>query len=174
MKNRIVMLGIVVLASALVAGCKGKASNPLTVEQLADLMEFHAWTLPIPQSQQPVKKVRLVIVRHDGSEVPRFEIGDLRSASCTPCPFIQLGLRVEEGVFAGQFYLRDSKGQFESSRISFKDEFASPAGQGESGKSVGWVTTGATPIWNGNRAQLASEWKMGEKRDSILYLELVK
>src|SRR5438309_1776579 len=144
MKNRIVVLAFVIMASALVAGCKEKASNRLTVEQLADLMDFHAWTLPIPHSQQPVKKVRLVIVRYDGSEIPRFEIGDLRSASCTPCPFIQLGLRVEEGVFKGQLYLRDSKGQFKGSRISFKDEFASPASQGESGKSVGWLTTGAT------------------------------
>ena len=72
MKNRIVVLAFAVIVSALVAGCGEKASklsteSRLTATQLAELMDFHVWNVPIPQSLQPVKRARLVIVKADGT-----------------------------------------------------------------------------------------------------------
>jgi len=164
MKNRIVAFAFVVIAFALVEGCGNKTSklsneSRVTAAELAELMDFHAWNLPIPQSQPPVKGLRLVIIRHDGTVVPKFETKDLSSARCAPCTFILLGLRVEAGAFKGHFDVRDSKG--------VGDEFA------DFKDNVGWAISGTT-VWNGNRAQLASHYQLGEKQDSILAIELVK
>src|SRR5882762_6037708 len=111
MKNRIVAFAFVVIAFALVEACRERTSDQsaeshLTPAQLAELMDFHAWNVPIPESQQPVKGIRLVVVRHDGTVVPKFETKDLRSAPS----FILLGFRIEEGAFKGHFHVRDSKG----------------------------------------------------------------
>jgi len=168
MKKFILLLSLGLIVSALGEGCGGKESNEhrLSVEQLAELIDFHAWKVPIPESLQPVKKARLVVVRHDGTVVPKFESGDLSSAPCAPCAFILLGFRVEGGVFKGHFHIRDSKGAGMGWPLNFKDEFADS-------KNLGWAITGTT-VWNGNRAQLASAYKPGEKQDSILAIELVK
>jgi hypothetical protein len=159
----------IVIGSVLLTGCGEKTSNPnrLTVEQLAQLMDFHAWNLPIPQSLQPVKQARLLIVRPDGTEALKWQFGELPSGTS-----IYLGFRIEEGVFKGRFHIRDAKGHDEGSLINFKeDEFTTT---GPNGGGFGFVTTGEVPEWKGNRAQLGSSTKIGDKADSIFLLELVK
>jgi hypothetical protein len=169
MKNFVAVLALlIVVGSVLLASSGGKTSNEnrLAVEQLAQLMDFHAWSLPIPQSLQPVKKARLLIVRPDGTEALKWQAGELGAGTS-----ILLGFRVEEGVFKGRFHIRDSKGHDAGSAIQFKeDEFTNI----RNGGSFGFVTTGEAPAWEGNRAQLGSSTKVGERRDSIFVLELVK
>jgi hypothetical protein len=170
MKTFVAVLALVgVIGSVLLASSGGKtpSDNRLTVEQLAQLMDFHAWSFPIPPSLQPAKKVRLLIIRPDGTEALKWQTGELGSGTS-----IYLGFRVEEGVFKGRFHIRDSKGQDEGRLFKFKDdEFTNI---GTNGGSVGFVTTGEAPEWKGNRAQLGSSVKIGEKGDSIFVLELVK
>jgi hypothetical protein len=109
---------VIVIGSVLLASSGGKTSNEnrLSVEQLAQLMDFHAWSLPIPQSLQPVKKARLLIVRPDGTEALKWQAGELGSGTS-----ILLGFRVEEGVFKGRLHIRDSKGHDEGWLIKFKE-----------------------------------------------------
>jgi hypothetical protein len=170
MKNFVAVLAsVIVIGSVLFASSGGKTfkENRLTVEELAQLMDFHGWSLPIPQSLQPVKKARLLIVRPDGTEALKWQAGELGSGTS-----ILLGFRVEEGVFKGRLHIRDAKGHDEGWLIRFKeDEFTNI---GANGGSFGFVTTGEAPVWKGNRAQLGSSTKIGEKGDSIFVLELMK
>src|SRR3954468_2749483 len=82
----VIVIGSVLLASS---GGKTPSDNRLTVEQLAQLMDFHAWSFPIPPSLQPAKKVRLLIIRPDGTEALKWQAGELGSGTS-----IYLGFRV--------------------------------------------------------------------------------
>jgi hypothetical protein len=161
----VIVIGSVLLASS---GAKTSNENRLTVEQLAELMEFHAWNLPIPRSLQPMKQARLLFVRSDGTETLKFEAGNHVDSATS----IYLGFQREEGLFKGGFHIHGPKGQDKGWRLEFKDNgfrnFGTNAG------SVSFVTTGEAPVWRGNRAELCSTYKHGGDRDTSLVLELVK
>jgi hypothetical protein len=137
------------------------AGSQLTASDLSRLMDFHAWKVPVPQSQQPFKSIQLVIIKPDGTEVMKFSTGN--NLGSEPCSFILLGFRVEQETFTGHFNTQDSKGGGTGWNLNFADKFADswPA----------WVIE--SPVWNGNRAELASATK-GDMSSSILAIELVK
>ncbi|EEF61967.1 hypothetical protein [Pedosphaera parvula] len=172
MKNLILVFSFVVIASAFVTGCEQKTSNSsaaggqLTAADLAQLMDFHAWNVPIPQSQQPFKSIRLVIIKRDGTIVTKlFDTGSALDSE-QPCTSIFLGFRVERGTFTGHLNTRDSKGGGIGWGLNFTDAFAD--------SSPGWGTSG-TAIWNGNHAELGLATKRGEMvYDNFLAIELVK
>ena len=154
----------------LVAGCGAKPSkpsaadpgSPLSASELARLTDFHAWKVRIPQTQEPVKDIRLVIVKRDGTVLPKFHTGTNLGESCSS---ILLGFRVEGDTFAGHFFTQDCKGGGIGWNLSFADVF------GQSNPA--WVAPG-TALWNGNRAQLAEAMKEGDMCGSILAIELLK
>jgi hypothetical protein len=117
----------------------------------------------IPQSQQPVKRVRLVIVKRDGTTIPKFDTGD--NLGPESCSSILLGFRVERGAFTGHLNIRDSKGGGQGWGLGFSDGFADA--------NTHWTTPG-TLVWNGNRARLAFIANGGELDGNVLALELVK
>jgi len=167
MKNRIVAFAVAVIASTLVEGCGNKTSklsneSRLTAAELAELMDCHAWNVPIPQSLQPVKRVRLVIVKADGTVVPKFDT--MTSTLPEACSFFVVGFRVEGGAFKGHFNARDSKGGGMGWPLQFKDAFAD--------SNPGWVI--GEPSWKGNRAELAEVSTMSVAHESILAIELLK
>jgi len=171
MKNHIPVLALIAIASALVAGCGEQPSSSsaanrggqLTASDLAQLMDFHAWNVPIPEAQQPIKSIRLVVVKRDGTIVSKFDTGN--NLGSVPCASILLGFSVERGTFTGHFNTRDSKGGGTGWSRSFTHTFAD--------SDPAWAVAGSA-VWNGNRAELASATKKGEMYDSILALELVK
>ena len=126
------------------------------------LMDFHAWKVSIPQSQQPFRNIRLVIVKPDGTIVPKFSTAN--QPGYLSCSSIVLGFRVEGGTFSGHFNIRDTKGGGQGYNLSFTDAFTD--------SDPAWVME--SPVWNGNRAQLASATKSGEMKESILALELLR
>jgi hypothetical protein len=166
-----VILGV--FAFAFAAGCGNKPAipstenraSPLTASDLAQLMDFHAWSVPIPQARQQITAVRLVVVTRDGTFVAKlFETGHF--ARSEPFSSILLGLRLDGGSFTGHLMLRDAKGGSFGWNVNFADPFA--------GLNVGWVTAG-TAEWSGNRAYLGSATSRSEPNyDRIVVLELVK
>ena len=173
MKHINKVLASVVIVSVLVAGCGDSSSHSspeasgiqLTAADLAVLTDFHAWSVRIPQAQQPVKRVRLVIVKRDGTTIPRFDTGD--NLGPEACSSILLGFRAERGAFTGHLNIRNSKGGGQGWGLSFSDGFADA--------NTHWTTPG-TLVWNGNRARLAfiANGDGGESDGSLLALELVK
>jgi hypothetical protein len=165
MKPIITLVASVITVSVLVAGCgeKKPSGGELTAADLAMLTDFHAWNVAIPESQQPVKSIRLVIVKRDGTAITKFDTGE--NLGPEPCSSIVLGFRVEGDTFTGHFNIRDSKGGGSGWILSFKDAFTDAA--------PGWVTAG-TAVWNGNRAQLAYVANNGEMNGTYLAIELVK
>ncbi len=171
MKNLVPILAFGLTCSALVSGCGERPSSlsaegrggELTASDLALLTDFHAWKVPIPQSQQPVKRIRLVIVKRDGTIIPKFDTGaNLGRESCSS---ILLGFRVEGGTFTGQFRVRDPKGGGQGWGLNFTDAFAD--------SDPHWTLPGAA-VWNGNRARLGFASKEGEMNKSELAVELLK
>ncbi len=166
-----VILGV--FASAFAVGCGKKPANPstenraspLTASDLAQLMDFHAWSVPIPQAQRPITGVRIVVVKRDGTVVANlFETS--HSERREPFSAILLALHLERGSFTGQLMLRDAKGGGLGWSVSFADPFA--------GFNVGWGTSG-TAEWRGNRAELGSATSRSDRNyDNIMVLELVK
>ena len=165
------MLVSALVASALMAGCGERAStaasddsgDDLSAADLAQLMDFHAWNIPIPQSQQPVKKFRLVFVKSDGTVVPGFETGE--NLGALPCTSVLLGFRISGGTVEGHFNTRDSNGGGTGWKLSFAEPFAD--------SNVGWGTAG-TAEWSGDRATLATVMNTNGAPGGILALELVK
>src|SRR5271166_3496384 len=90
-----------------------KVEDELTASDLARLMDFHAWTLRIPEMLQPVNSIRIVITKHDGTLLEEvFSTGDnLRPGKTFPEPYfsILLGFRVERETFTGHLFVRNSK-----------------------------------------------------------------
>jgi hypothetical protein len=171
MKQVITVLVSVVIVSVVAAGCGEERSHSsaeatgsqLTASDLALLTDYHAWSARIPQSQQPVKRVRLVIVKPDGTIIPKFDTGD--NLGPESCASILLGFRVEHGAFTGHIHIRDSKGGGQGWGLSFSDPFAGP--------NTHWTLPG-TLVWNGNRARLAFLVNNGESNGNDLALELLK
>jgi hypothetical protein len=166
MKPIIMLFASVVIVCVLVAGCGEKKPHggELTAADLALLTDFHAWNVAIPESQQPVKSIRLVIVKRDGTAITKFDTGE--NLGPEPCSWVVLGFRVDGDTFTGQFNIRDSKGGGAGWILNFKDAYAESA--------PGWVTAG-TSVWNGNRAQLGSAGNVkSEMNGAYLAIELVK
>ena len=171
MKPITMVLVSVVIVSVLAAGCGEKrspssadaAESQLTASDLALLTDFHAWSARIPQSQQPVKRIRLVMVKRDGTTLQKFDTGDLLGFESWAS--ILLGFRVERGTFTGHLTVRDSKGGGQGWGLSFADAFADA--------NPGWTLPG-TLVWNGNRARLAFVANNGEMNGDVLAIELVK
>jgi hypothetical protein len=170
MKNIILLSAVGFLASAFLTGCgekpsaSSKAASKLTASDLATLMDFHAWNVPIPpQSQQAIKKIRLLIVQPDGTTIQKFTTANADSISCSS---IFLGFRVQDGKFSGHFNMRDTNGGGEGYNLNFMHTFTN--------SDLAWAWAGETPPWNGNRAILAQAVDRDGREDSSLAIELVK
>lgn len=178
MKNIIMVLGLVTSLSALLTGCGAKPSKSqgadsashLSAAELARLLDFHAWKIPVPQSLQPSSGIRLVFVKSDGTTVKACGFGT--TAPPQPWSNILVGLRLERGVFIGTLEARDSKGGASTWPFSFTNIISSD-------RPRSWVLGSA--LWKGNRAELADFWesaRSGGGRDetnfSVLAVELVK
>ena len=171
MKSQVRGILLIICGCALIGGC-GKppaareqaAGRQLTASDLAQLMDFHAWKIPVPPSLAPIKQVRLVTIKSDGTVIPKFEtsitVGGLA------CSSILLGFRTEHGAFVGHLALRDPQGGGRWWNVNFTDPFADafPA----------WASSGAIPQWHGNRIQLAVTTRNGDPMPSALELELVR
>jgi hypothetical protein len=158
-------------AFTFIAGCgkqpakRGEtAGDQLTASELAQMMDFHAWKILVPSSQQPFKQVRLVIVKSDGAAIPKFQTS-IYSAGIA-CSSILLGFRTEQSVFAGHLYLRDSQGGGQGWDVNFTDSFADsfPA----------WTIGEVSPEWKDNRVRLAVTTRNGDTMPEALEMELVK
>ena len=168
MKNIIMSLAAVAIVSALVAGCGVKSPGTsteesgcqLTASELSMLMDFHAWKVRVPQSEQPFKRIRIVVVKPDGTVDQKFTTLD--NLGPEPCSTILLGFRVEHGAFTGHFNTLDSKGGGLGWGLNFTDAFAD--------SRPAW---GEGLVWDHNRAKLAFSTS-GEMHDSFLAIELVK
>lgn len=167
--------GFLLLISALISGCGEKMSNSnggdgsrLTAADLARLTDFHAWNVSIPEAQQPVKAIRLVVYNRGESTVTQeFSTGDNLGTNCIS---FLLGLRAEHGRLTGQLLTKNSN----TSGINgagWPLDFANPFEHPDPGTSVGWTVPG-TLIWNGNRADFATCSQ--SNRFSALAVELEK
>ena len=161
----------VIIACALVTGCEKKPSIPtaedtrdqLTASDLARLTDFHVWKGRIPEAEQPVKSIRLVIVKQDGSLVAKlFDTGN--NLGREPCTSVLVGFKIEQGAFNGHLLTSNGKGGGAGWNINFTNAFAS--------SFAAWSVPGVL-LWNSNRAVLG---RTGQDDDfnSILILELVK
>jgi hypothetical protein len=140
----------------------------LSANDLAFLQDFHAWTLPVPESQQPLKRIKLVLVGPDGTSVPLFA-----TAYSTPAPAwtdLLLGFRYESGRFVGRFHGLSPKGGGVTYDLSFTNASTKHPRS----------STMTRTFWNSNRAELATFWNSTHtaRTDSddyaTLALELLK
>jgi hypothetical protein len=174
MKPIIPILTSVLVIGALALGCGPKpkttlaegAGAELTPEDLANLQDFHAWKLLVPSSQQPFKRVNLVLVEADGSSAQLF--GTAYSDSAPGWTNVLLGFRYEGGAFVGRL---EGRGPKLGTTYSFNFTNAATVNpRSWSGRSR----------FDGNRAQLATFWisdeaaKRGGNEYSTLAVELLK
>jgi hypothetical protein len=138
----------------------------LSANELANLQDFHAWKLAIPKSQQPLSRVKLVLLRGDGTSVQLF--GTAYSDTAPAWTNILLGFRFEGGRFSGRLHGRSSK-MGETYSFSFTNT------------STEHVRSWSGPtLWNGAHAELATFWiseeaaKRGGNDYITLAVELVK
>lgn len=165
------MFNCVIIACALVAGCEKTPSitNPedtgdqLTASDLARLMDLHAWKGRIPETERPVKNIRLLIVKQDGSLVAKlFDTGN--NLGNEPCTSVLVGFKVEQGAINGYLLTSNTKGGGSGWNLNFTNAFAN--------SYTAWTRPG-TLLWNGNRAELGQSGQ-DDDFNSILVLELVK
>jgi hypothetical protein len=162
--NKIWVLASVLIVSALVAGCGAKRSNPsaadsatrLSADELARLLDFHAWKTGIPQTQQPSKGVRLVLVKPDGTAVWVFSSGTTDPPELWSSMLV--GLRFERGAFSGTLEAYGSN----RVRTSWNLSFAHPL----AGSIRSWY--GGHDRWESNRFRLATVWSSGVTNDFAL------
>jgi hypothetical protein len=170
MKSSIPMLGLTVIMSVLITGCGEKmpkstgedVGSQLTASDLALLTDFHAWKASIPEAQQPIKAIQLMILNlRNGTVITNFSTGGNLETNCSS---FLLGIRIEQGRFTGHLLTRTPEGGGLGWAVNFTDKLADsyPA----------WSTPG-TIAWNGNRAELAKSTK-SNIFDSVLVIELVK
>jgi hypothetical protein len=143
-------------------------ATELSANELALLQDFHAWKLPVQQSQQPLKRVTLVLARADGTSVQLFG-----TAYTDPAPAwtnIILGFQYESGRFIGRLEGRGPKmGQGQTYSLNLTNA-STEHPRSWAGRSR----------WNGNRAELGTFWisEAAAKSDgndySTLAIELVK
>lgn len=151
--------GFLLLISTLISGCGENTSNSnggdgseLTAADLAKLTDFHAWRVSIPQTQQPVKAIRLIVFNRGESTVTQeFSTGENLGTNCTS---FLLGLRAEHGRLTGQLLTKNSNTSGING-LGWPLDFADPFQHPDAGTSVGWTVPG-TLIWNGNRADFAT------------------
>lgn len=174
MKHIIPTLASVLAVGAFAIGCGPSprvtlaedAGAELTADDLAYLQDFHAWKLFVPSSQQPLKRIKLVLVGADGTSVQLF--GTAYSDPAPAWTNILLGFRHEGGAFAGRLQGRGPK---LGETYSFNFTNAAPV------HPRSWA---GRSRFNGNRAELATFWNSEEaaKSDgndySTLVVELVK
>jgi hypothetical protein len=174
MKRIIPTLASVLAIGALALGCGPNPKTPLaegtgaefTPEDLANLQDFHAWKLLVPSSQQPFKRITLVLVEADGSSAQLF--GTASSDTPTGWTNVLLGFRYEGGVFAGRLVGRGPK-----LGTTYSVNFTNAA-------TVNPRSWSGRSRFDGNRAELATFWKSDEAAQrggneySILAVELVK
>jgi hypothetical protein len=174
MKHIIPTLALVLAVGAFAIGCGPSpkatltedAGPELTATDLADLQDFHAWKLPIPLAQQPLKRVKLVLVGPDATSVELF--GTAYSDPAPAWTNILLGFRYEGGAFVGRLHGRRPNGG-EGYSFNFTNA-ATEHPRSWAGHSR----------FDGNRAELATFWKSAEARKSdsndysTLVAEIVK
>jgi hypothetical protein len=141
-------------------------ANRLSANELAGLLDFHAWKLRIPQSQQPCRSVQLVTLKADGTRI--LEFGAAQSIPPASCTNILLGLRCADGRFVGRLELQDTKGT-QAWSLSFTNASEK--------RPRSWVV--GSPQWNGKRAELATFWSEAPNANggghySTLAVELVR
>ncbi len=149
------------------AGLEEDGATRLSADDLALLQDFHAWKLPIPQSQQPVARVKLVLLGSDATSVQLF--GTAFSKSIPAWTNILLGFHYQSGRFAGRLHLRGATRLGETYSLNFTNASTDYARS--------WA---GSARWDGNRAELATFWvseeaaKSGGNGYSTLAVELVK
>lgn len=166
-------------ACVLVAGCGGNgpststevAQGPLTAEELSRLLDLHTFKLPIPPAQQPLRTIRFVLIKPDGSVVGQQGMNSVNPEWYTG---ILLGIRFEHGAFAGNLEVTDAKGGRQGMPLTFASPLASCIRS--------WY--GGQQQWEGNRIQVATVWDVtgtnhsglpdADKHYSTLAVELVK
>lgn len=130
MKSAILTFGFIVIASVFITGCGQRSSNAtventnseLTASDLSRLLDYHAWRLRIPEAQQPIKSIQLVIMKRPDIVIDKYIIAnDLSHESCSS---ILLGFRVEQGALIGQLFTQDAKGGGLGWSINFTNSFA--------------------------------------------------
>jgi hypothetical protein len=175
MKPIIPILTSLLAIGAFALGCGPKpkttlaegAGAELTPEDLANLQDFHAWKLLVPSSQQPFKRVDLVLVEADGTSAQLF--GTAYSDTPAGWTNVLLGFRFESGAFVGR--LEGRGGPKLSTTYSFN--FTNAA-------TVNPRSWSGRTRFEGNRAELATFWesqeaaKRGGNDYSTLAVELVK
>jgi hypothetical protein len=168
MKHITPIFGLALALGAFAFGCRPSGENAateLTANELALLQDFHAWKLPVPQSQQPLKRVTLVLVRADGTSVQLF--GTAYSDTAPAWTNILLGFRYESGRFVGHF-----EGRSPSGGAGYSLDFTNAA--------TAHLRSWGAAHWQGNRALLGTFWTSGEAAKSggndftTLAVELVK
>jgi hypothetical protein len=130
MKNIIKLSGLILTGMVIITGCgqppaksaADRYQEPLTTDELALLMHFHAIKLIVPQSQRPFQRIRIVLVKPDGTIVPK---GGLAVGSTTNDPVcnILVGYRIEGETFSGSIAFQGSKFGA-SGDFSFTDSIA--------------------------------------------------
>ncbi len=174
LKGRGLSIASAFLLSALAVACgpspttssAGDSANSLTAAELASLLDFHAWKLTIPQSQQPLKRVKLLLVRADGTSVDLF--GTAYTDRAPAWTNVLLGFRYESGRFSGKL-----AGRGPNLSETYSLDFTNASTEHPRSWSEGCV-------WNGARAELATFWnseeaaKRGGNDYSTLVVELVK
>lgn len=163
--------GCVSIACALVTGCEKKPLPPtaedsrdkLTASDLAQLMDYQAWRGRIPEAEQPLKSIRLVIIKQDGSVVAKlFDTGN--NLGREPIISILVGFKVERGAFNGNLCTSNVKGGGACWNVNITNAFAN--------SYTSWATPG-TLLWNSNRAEIAQSGQ-DDNFNRSLVLELVK
>jgi hypothetical protein len=123
------------------------AGAELTAKDLAYLQDFHAWKLPVPSSQHPGMRVRLVLVGADGSGAELFSTANSTALAWTN---LLLGFRYEGGRFAGRLHAQSPEGS-----LTYTLNFTNASTE----RPRSWAE-GAR--WDGNRAELATFWNSDE------------
>ena len=141
-------------------------ATELSASDLALLEDFHAWKLLVPQSQQPLKRVKLVLLSADGTSNLLFA-----TAESEPAPawtHIRLGFRYEGGRFAGSLV-----GRAPNLDVTYTFSFTNSLTE----HPRSWD---GAPLWNGAHAELATFWTSEEAAKSggndyrTLAVEIVK
>jgi hypothetical protein len=130
MKNTIKFSALILIGFAIITGCEQQPAKStsdrfqesLTTDELARLMHFHAIKLVVPQSQQPFQQIRIVLVKPDGTIVPKGGVAAGNNTNDPACKIL-VGYRIEGEIFSGSIAYQDSKGGC-SGDFSFTDSYA--------------------------------------------------
>jgi hypothetical protein len=188
MKNAFKLSALLLVGLMIFAGCGQQSPKPnlndsqkLNTDELARLLNFHTIKVTVPQSQRPFKHILIVLIKPDGTVVPKGGGNGFNNDS--PSCNILVGYRVERGTISGRIELQDSNSTSDSD-FNFTDPFADRVrvfGMGTfmnpavKGSTLPWEEAG---FWENEFLQLASDeptdGTTNTNGDTILAIQLVK